>query len=83
MIPKMIDKPTPAVVCPECTSDRTAMRTIPYVIDVRWGGKLYRVLVPELHIPVCEQCGAKVFTLAVDDQITAAVEQHRRQTSRG
>jgi DNA-binding transcriptional regulator YiaG len=52
------------------------MTTIRYDAEVRHDGRLHAFTVPHLHLPVCEACGARVFTEKVDDQINAALRSH-------
>jgi DNA-binding transcriptional regulator YiaG len=52
------------------------MRTLSYDAEFRHDGQLYQLTVPQLHIPVCDACGEKVFTEEVDDQISAALRAH-------
>jgi DNA-binding transcriptional regulator YiaG len=52
------------------------MTAITYDAEVRHDGRVYTFTVPHLSIPVCQACGAKVFTEKVDEQITAALRAH-------
>jgi hypothetical protein len=49
------------------------MTTLSYDAEVRHDGRLYHVTIPQLAIPVCRNCGQKVFTEKVDEQIDAAL----------
>lgn len=52
------------------------MGTASYDAEVRHDGRLHSFTVPELHLPICQACGEKVFTEKVDDQIGAALRAH-------
>ncbi len=52
------------------------MTTLCYDAEVRHDGRLYAFTIPQLDIPVCRACGAKVFTEKVDQQINAALRSH-------
>ncbi len=62
--------------CRHCGKNKVVMTTMSYDAEVRHDGRLHMFTVPHLHIPVCEACGAKVFTEKVDDQINAALRAH-------
>ena len=47
-----------------------------YEAAVRHDGRLYSFTVPEIECPICDSCGAKVFTEAVDQQIATAFRVH-------
>ncbi len=49
---------------------------VDYDAEVKHDGKLHSFTVPELLMPACEECGAKVFTEDVDDQINDALRVH-------
>jgi hypothetical protein len=52
------------------------MATLSYNAEVRHDGRVYTFTVPSLNIPVCQACGAKVFTEKVDEQLSAALRAH-------
>jgi hypothetical protein len=52
------------------------LSTISYDAEVRHGGILHKFTVPNLEIPVCQECGEKVFTEKVDDQINVGLRRH-------
>src|SRR5262245_20116803 len=62
--------------CRHCGKPRVVMTTVTYDAEVRHDGRVYTFTVPHLSIPVCQACGAKVFTEKVDEQITAALRSH-------
>jgi len=49
------------------------MVVVSYDADVKYDGRLYTIRVPQLEIPICQACGAKVYTEQVDSQINAAL----------
>jgi DNA-binding transcriptional regulator YiaG len=62
--------------CAQCEEDQVRMATTSYDAEVRYDGRLYTFTVPALEIPICQACGAKVFTETVDGQINAALRSH-------
>jgi putative zinc finger/helix-turn-helix YgiT family protein len=50
--------------------------TIRHNAHVRHDGRQYEFDIPNLEIPVCQNCGEKVFSVRVDDQINAALRVH-------
>jgi transcriptional regulator with XRE-family HTH domain len=64
--------------CRHCGKTEVVMTTISYDAEIRHDGRLYPFTVPELDIPVCRACEAKVFTEKVDDQINVAFRSHLR-----
>jgi hypothetical protein len=59
--------------CGQCGQEKVFLTTIRYEAEVRHDGRMHTFAIPDLQIPVCQDCGAKVFTEKVDDQITAAL----------
>jgi DNA-binding transcriptional regulator YiaG len=49
------------------------MGVVSYDAEVKYDGRLYTINVPNLEIPICQACGAKVYTEKVDGQINAAL----------
>jgi DNA-binding transcriptional regulator YiaG len=52
------------------------MAKVRYEAEVQHDGRLHAFTIPQLAIPICRACGAKVFTEKVDDQINAALRSH-------
>jgi transcriptional regulator with XRE-family HTH domain len=52
------------------------METVSYDAEIRHDGRVHAFTIPELHIPVCQACGEKVFTESVEDQEFAALRAH-------
>jgi len=52
------------------------MARIEYAAEVRHDGRLHKFVIPSLQIPICESCGAKVFTEFVDEQVNDALRFH-------
>ncbi|HLW63881.1 MAG TPA: helix-turn-helix domain-containing protein [Gemmataceae bacterium] len=52
------------------------MTSMPFEGEVRHDGRLYSFAIPKLAIPVCRNCGQKVFTEKVEEQIQAALRAH-------
>lgn len=64
--------------CAECGDKAVRLTRTEYGASVRHDGRLYSFTVPELEIPICSSCGAKVFTEEVDQQIATAFRAHAR-----
>lgn len=62
--------------CRECGKKQVVSSTIIYNAEVRHDGRLHQFQVPDLVIPICQSCNAKVFTEEVDDQINAALRRY-------
>jgi len=69
--PRVTQRPFPWR-CHECGEKSVTLSRIRYEATLRHDGRLHSFTVPELELPVCVSCGAKVFTDAVDEQISAA-----------
>jgi DNA-binding transcriptional regulator YiaG len=52
------------------------MAKVDYDAEVRHDGRLHSFTIRALEVPVCQNCGAKVFTETVDDQINSALRSH-------
>lgn len=61
--------------CRKCGRDAVVMTTIEYDAEVRHDGRMHAFTVPSLRIPVCAECGEKVFTEDVDAQINDALRR--------
>src|ERR1700722_12710593 len=59
--------------CGSCGKDEVRMGVVSYDAEVKYDGRLYTINVPNLEIPICQACGAKVYTEKVDGQINAAL----------
>lgn len=62
--------------CRQCGKTEVVMATTEYQAEVRHDGRLYRFTIPNLEIPVCQACSARVFTEAVDAQVNDALRDH-------
>jgi putative zinc finger/helix-turn-helix YgiT family protein len=62
--------------CHHCGEHRVELSTISYDAHVRHDGRLYEFNIPRLEIPVCQECGERVFSVRVDDQINDALRAH-------
>ncbi len=65
--------------CNHCGENAVDMATIQYQAEVRHDGRLYTFTIPNLRIPVCRECGEKVFTEDVQpaDQRRAPITSSR------
>jgi len=61
--------------CRHCGKQEVVLTKIYYEATLRHGGVLHTFGVPDLEIPVCQACGEKVFTLAVEYQIDDAFKE--------
>lgn len=73
--PRVSQRPFPWR-CHECGELAVGLSRIKYEATLRHDGRLHSFTIPELELPVCGSCGAKVFTDAVDEQIGAAYRAH-------
>ena len=62
--------------CRQCGKTEVVMAMTEYKAEVRHDGRLYTFTIPNLEIPVCGACGARVFTGAVDAQVNDALQNH-------
>jgi putative zinc finger/helix-turn-helix YgiT family protein len=52
------------------------MATVEYSAEAKHDGRSYQFTIPALEIPVCRDCGEKVFTEHTDRQIGEALRAH-------
>src|SRR5271166_4414840 len=64
--------------CRHCGKTTVRMATIQYQVDAPYDGRSYAITIPELNIPVGSECGQKVVTEKVDEQIKSALRAHLR-----
>jgi transcriptional regulator with XRE-family HTH domain len=69
--PRVSQRPFPWR-CHECGELAVQLSRVKYEATLRHDGRLHSFTIPELELPVCASCGARVFTDAVDGQISAA-----------
>jgi len=62
--------------CRHCGKMAVVPKRVDYQDEVRYDGRAISFLARDIEIPICQDCGAKVFTEVVDDQLTAALRQH-------
>jgi DNA-binding transcriptional regulator YiaG len=62
--------------CNHCGENAVDLVTIEYRAEARHDGRLYTFTIPSLRIPVCQECGEKVFTDDVDRQVNDALRLH-------
>lgn len=73
--PPAVNRPFPWT-CRECGKKAVEMSKVQYDAEVRHDGRVHSFTVPDLELPVCTSCGAKVFTGEVDRQINLALRSH-------
>jgi DNA-binding transcriptional regulator YiaG len=66
------DRPFPWP-CRQCGQETVVPTRIDYTCDINYDGQLVSISTHDLEIPICSNCGEKVFTEKVDDQINAAL----------
>jgi hypothetical protein len=74
-----IEKPFPWR-CRQCGKTEVVTAKTEYQAEVRYDGRLYTFTIPNLEIPICQACGAKVFTETVDAQVNEALRDHLNLT---
>ncbi len=62
--------------CRHCGETAVVPKRVDYQDEVRYDGRLVSFLARDIEIPICQNCGEKVFTEVVDDQLTAALRRH-------
>lgn len=62
--------------CRQCGKQEVILATTEYQAEVRHDGRLHTFTMPNLELPVCQDCGARVFTEAVDAQVNNALRAH-------
>jgi hypothetical protein len=74
-----LEKPFPWR-CRQCGKHEVVMATTEYQAEVRHEGRLHAFTIPNIEIPVCQACGARVFTEAADAQVNDALREHLNST---
>jgi len=62
--------------CRECGKKSVSLGKTKYDAEVRHDGRLHTFIIPALEIPICQSCGAKVFTGTVDEQVNSALRKY-------
>ena len=73
--PKDAERPFPWR-CRHCFQVSVVPTRVDYPTEVNYDGRLVSFVAHGVDIPTCQNCGEKVFTLEVDDQINAALYRH-------
>jgi len=73
--PKNAERPFPWK-CRHCGEVRVVPTRVDYSIEVNYDGRLVPLVARGIDIPTCQDCGEKVITMEVDDQINAALYEH-------
>jgi hypothetical protein len=61
--------------CPKCGQKEVRPHTVHYECQRAHGGTLYKVVVPQLVVPVCDNCGERVFNYTAEEQIIEALQR--------
>jgi hypothetical protein len=67
--------------CPKCRRKEVRRVTIPYECQLQYQGYAVTVVVPDLAVPKCGNCGELVFDYEADDQINRAFEAQTRKAA--
>lgn len=67
--------------CIKCGDEEVYPSKLRYATEVKHDGRLHRLVVDDLTIPVCRKCGEKIFTDSVDEQISQALRSKLRLLS--
>src|SRR2546423_538943 len=65
--------------CPKCRRKEVRRVTIPYQCQLRYKGQPVIIVLPNLAVPRCSNCGELVFDYEADDQINQAFEAQTRE----
>lgn len=71
----LVDKPFPWL-CRNCRQMRVEPQRVDYQDSVRYDDHLVSYLARDIEIPICQNCGEKVFTEKVDSQLCEALQRH-------
>jgi hypothetical protein len=69
------DRPFPWQ-CHKCWKMSAMPQRIDYQDTVRFDGRLVSFLARDIEIPICQNCGEKVFTEKVDSQLCESMQLH-------
>ena len=62
--------------CRNCGERNEVLEKIDYDAEILYHGVLYKFMIVDLELPVCQVCGEKTFTEDVDEQFTVALHKH-------
>jgi putative zinc finger/helix-turn-helix YgiT family protein len=62
--------------CRRCGKDEVVLTATKYDAKVAHDGVLHAFEIPRIDMPVCRNCGTRVFTEKVDAQVRAALREH-------
>jgi len=77
MTPERQSKPFPWR-CPKCLAREVRPKSVEYRAQVKHDGRLHKIVVPQLSLPVCDACGEQVFSNDTDAQISRALRGNLR-----
>jgi hypothetical protein len=69
--------------CPNCRRKEVRRATIPYQCELDCNGQRVTVVLANLAVPRCDNCGELVFDYEADEQINRAFELQTRALSSG
>jgi hypothetical protein len=64
--------------CPNCRRKEVRRVTIPYQCQLLYKGQPVTIVLPDLAVPKCSNCGELVFDYEADEQINQAFEMQTR-----
>jgi|SRR5947209_19710711 len=65
--------------CPHCRRKQVRRTTIPYQCSRVYNGQPITVVVQQLSVPCCDNCGELVFDYVAEEQINEALRAHTAQ----
>src|SRR5882724_1819916 len=69
--------------CPNCRRKEVRRATIPYQCELGYNGQPVTVILANLAVPRCDNCGELVFDYEADEQINRAFELQTRALANG
>lgn len=71
---RTVDRPFPWR-CGNCGQEQVDRVNTPYTTTINYDGRAYEVVVPDLELPTCANCGEVVFDNQTGHQINRALRQ--------
>src|SRR5205823_5233083 len=62
--------------CVECRNKDVYPLATDYTTTIKHDGRPYTIRIPDLVIPTCRKCAARLFTAAADERIRDALRAH-------
>lgn len=71
---RTVDRPFPWR-CGNCGQEHVDRVSTPYTTTIHYDGRAYEVVVPDLQLPICANCGEVVFDNHTGHQINRVLRQ--------